>query len=156
MSAAPSGWCRCDGFARRERSDNMAGIEIQGFEELRRNTEHICKDVLDRAIKAAEDAAAEVIKKAVEASAPAAPGSLQATSSFTKASTARLSPDPGASACLSARRSAKASTATSTISAARASPPRPWFETASASVEAQAMEAGIAAFQEVIQRELGQ
>ena len=32
----------------------MAGIEIRGFEELRRNTEHICKDVLDRAIQAAE------------------------------------------------------------------------------------------------------
>jgi hypothetical protein len=36
----------------------VAGIEITGFEELRRNTEHICNEVLDRAIKAAEDACA--------------------------------------------------------------------------------------------------
>jgi hypothetical protein len=34
-------------------------------------------------------------------------------------------------------------------------PARPWFETASASVEEQAMEAGIAAFQQVIEQELG-
>jgi hypothetical protein len=54
----------------------MPGIEITGFEELRRNTDHVCKDVLDRAIRAAEDAAAEVIKKAVEASAPRLTGQL--------------------------------------------------------------------------------
>ena len=34
-------------------------------------------------------------------------------------------------------------------------PARPWFETASAGVEEQAMEAGIAAFQQVIEQELG-
>jgi hypothetical protein len=34
-------------------------------------------------------------------------------------------------------------------------PARPWFETASAGVEAQATEAGIAPFQKVIQQELG-
>jgi hypothetical protein len=87
----------------------MPGIEIKGFEELRRNTEHICKNVLDRAIQAAEGAAAQVIRQAVESSAP--------------------------------RRSGQ--------------PARPWFETASASVESQAMEAGIAAFQAVVEQELG-
>ena len=40
----------------------MAGVEIQGFEELRRNTEHICKNVLDRAIQAAEEQATEADK----------------------------------------------------------------------------------------------
>lgn len=54
----------------------MAGIEIKGFEELRRDTEHICNDVLDRAIQAAEDAAAQVIRQAVEASAPRRTGQL--------------------------------------------------------------------------------
>jgi len=33
----------------------MPGIEINGFEELRHNSEHICKVVLDRVIKPAED-----------------------------------------------------------------------------------------------------
>jgi hypothetical protein len=42
----------------------MSGIAIRGFEELRLNTDQICKDVLDRAIQAAEDAAAQVIRQA--------------------------------------------------------------------------------------------
>lgn len=63
----------------------VAGIEIMGFEELRRNTEHIGKEVLDRAIQAPEDAAAQVTSQAVEASAPRRTASLPRASSSTSA-----------------------------------------------------------------------
>jgi hypothetical protein len=54
----------------------VQGIKIKGFEALTRNTEHICKNVLDRAIQVAEDAATQVIRQAVEASAPRRTGQL--------------------------------------------------------------------------------
>jgi hypothetical protein len=50
----------------------MTGIEIKGFEELRRNTEH-----LEKAIIAAEDAAAAVLRAAVESAAPRKTGQLE-------------------------------------------------------------------------------
>jgi hypothetical protein len=54
----------------------MAGIEMKGFEELKRNVEALSKIVQDEAIKAAENAAAQVAKAAVEAAAPRDTGQL--------------------------------------------------------------------------------
>jgi hypothetical protein len=54
----------------------MSGIEMKGFEELKRNVEQFSKIVQDEAIKAAEDAAAQVVKSAVEAAAPRDTGQL--------------------------------------------------------------------------------
>jgi HK97 gp10 family phage protein len=54
----------------------MAGIEMKGFEDLKRNVEAFSKVVQDEAIKAAEDAAAQVVKAAVEAAAPRDTGQL--------------------------------------------------------------------------------
>ncbi len=57
----------------------MAGIEIRGFEELRRNTDRLGKTIAEEAVLAAENAAAEVIRKAVEAAAPRKTGQLAAS-----------------------------------------------------------------------------
>ena len=54
----------------------MAGIEVRGFEELRRNVAAVEKAVADEALKAAEDAAAQVVTQAVEAAAPRRTGQL--------------------------------------------------------------------------------
>jgi hypothetical protein len=54
----------------------MAGIEMKGFEDLKRNVEQFSKIVQDEAIKAAEDAAALVVKTEVEAAAPRETGQL--------------------------------------------------------------------------------
>jgi hypothetical protein len=54
----------------------MSGIEMKGFEDLKRNVEQFSKIVQDEAIKAAEDAAAQVVKSAVEAAAPRDTGQL--------------------------------------------------------------------------------
>jgi hypothetical protein len=54
----------------------MAGIEMKGFEDLKRNVEQFSKIVQEEAIKAAEDAAAQVVKAAVEAAAPRDTGQL--------------------------------------------------------------------------------
>jgi hypothetical protein len=54
----------------------MAGVEIKGFEELRRNVAAFEKAIVDEALKAAEDAAAQIVKQAVEAAAPRRTGQL--------------------------------------------------------------------------------
>jgi hypothetical protein len=54
----------------------MAGIEMKGFEDLKRNIEQFSKVVQDEAIQAAEDAAAKVVKTEVEAAAPRRSGQL--------------------------------------------------------------------------------
>jgi hypothetical protein len=54
----------------------MAGVEIKGFEELVRNCNYLSKEVLEKALKAAEDAAAEVVRQAVESAAPRKTGQL--------------------------------------------------------------------------------
>jgi hypothetical protein len=54
----------------------MSGIEMKGFEDLKRNVEQFSKIVQDEAIKAAEDAAAQVVKTAVESAAPRETGQL--------------------------------------------------------------------------------
>jgi HK97 gp10 family phage protein len=133
----------------------VAGIEIRGSEELRRNTDHICKDVLDRAIKAAEDAAAEVIRKAVESSAPRRTGQLAGNIIVYESVDRKALTGSGGKRLLVGPEKRKGFYGYFYNFGRKGQPARPWFETASASVEAQAMEAGIAAFQEVIEREPG-
>lgn len=133
----------------------MAGIEIKGFEELRRNTEHICKDVLDRAIQAAEDAAAEVIRQAVEASAPRRTGQLAGSVIVYESVDRKALAGSGRKRLLVGPEKRKGFYGYFYNFGRKGQPARPWFETASSSVEAQAMEAGIAAFQAVIAQELG-
>ncbi len=48
----------------------MAGVKLSGMEELKRNTRHIAEVVLAEALEAAQDAAAQVVKDAIEAAAP--------------------------------------------------------------------------------------
>jgi len=133
----------------------MAGIEIKGFEELRRNTDHVCKDVLDRAIKAAEDAASEVIRKAVEASAPRRTGQLAGNIIVYESVNRKALTGSGRKRLLVGPEKRKGFYGYFYNFGRKGQPARAWFEIASASVEAQAMEAGIAVFQEVIERELG-
>ena len=57
----------------------MAAIEIRGFEELRRNAERLGKAIAEEAVTAAEDAAAAVVKSAVEAAAPRKSGQLESS-----------------------------------------------------------------------------
>ncbi len=54
----------------------MAGVEIKGFQDLVRNCNYLSKDVLEKALQAAEDAAAQVVKEAVESAAPRKSGQL--------------------------------------------------------------------------------
>ena len=48
----------------------MAGVEVKGFQELVRNCNYFSKDVLEKALQAAEDAAAQVVRQTVESAAP--------------------------------------------------------------------------------------
>jgi hypothetical protein len=54
----------------------MAGVEIKGFPELVRDCNHLSKAVLEKALQAAEDAAAQVVRQAVESAAPRKTGQL--------------------------------------------------------------------------------
>jgi hypothetical protein len=57
----------------------MAGIEVSGFEELRRNAERLGKAIAEEAVTAAEDAAARVVREAVVSAAPRKSGQLQSS-----------------------------------------------------------------------------
>lgn len=48
----------------------MSGVEIREFEELKWNAERFGKAIAEEAVTAAGDAAARVIKSAVELAAP--------------------------------------------------------------------------------------
>ena len=48
----------------------MAGVKLSGMEELKRNTRQIADVLLVEALDAAQDAAAQVVKEAIEAAAP--------------------------------------------------------------------------------------
>ena len=54
----------------------MAGVEIKGFQELVRNCNYLSRGVLEKALQAAEDAAAQVVRQSVESSAPRKTGQL--------------------------------------------------------------------------------
>jgi hypothetical protein len=57
----------------------MPGVEIKGFEELRRNAERLGKAIAEEAVTAAEDAAARVVREAVVSAAPRKSGQLQSS-----------------------------------------------------------------------------
>jgi hypothetical protein len=57
----------------------MAGIEMKGFEDLKRDVEAFARAVQDEALKEAEDAAARAVVKIVEAAAPRESGALAAS-----------------------------------------------------------------------------
>jgi HK97 gp10 family phage protein len=132
----------------------MAGIETNRLENLRRNIEHICNDVLDRAVKAAEDAAARVIKEAVEASAPRRTGRLTGSIIAYESVDRKALAGSGRKRLLVGPEKSKGFYGYFYNFGRKGQAAQPWFETASASVEAQAMEADIAAFQAVIPQEL--
>lgn len=157
----------------------MAGIEIRGFDELRRNTERLCRAIEDEAVRAAEDAAAAVIKAAVRASAPRRTGALAASvavfegkdrRALTGLTRRRLLVGPEKRKgyygyfvehgwlTAGSRRRARAAQASTHgqkgAAAARRIPPKPWFARAAATVEVQAWEAGRRAFEEAVEREL--
>jgi hypothetical protein len=54
----------------------MAGIEMKGFEDLKRDVEAFAQAIQDEALKEAEDAAAHAIVEMVEAAAPRRSGDL--------------------------------------------------------------------------------
>ncbi len=54
----------------------MAGVEIKGFQDLVRNCNYLSKDVLEKALQAAEDVASQVVRQAVESAAPRETGQL--------------------------------------------------------------------------------
>jgi hypothetical protein len=54
----------------------MAGIEMQGMDQLKQNVANLQKMIADEALVAAQDAAAQVIKEAVEEAAPRRTGQL--------------------------------------------------------------------------------
>ena len=54
----------------------MAGIGIKGFQEIVQNCNYLSKEVLEKALQAAEDAAAQVVRQAVESAAPGKTGQL--------------------------------------------------------------------------------
>jgi hypothetical protein len=64
----------------------MAGVTLKGMDELKRNTRHVAEVVLAEALEAAQDAAAQVVKDAIEAAAPVSkPGQRQHPSGNLKA-----------------------------------------------------------------------
>jgi len=54
----------------------MVGVEIKGFQELVRNCNYLSKDVLEKALQAAENAAAEAVRQALESASPRKTGQL--------------------------------------------------------------------------------
>lgn len=162
----------------------MAGIEIEGFEELRRNIDRICGPIVDRAIRAAQDAAARVIKAALEASAPRKTGRLARSiiiyegrdrNALTQSSRRRILVGPDkkkgfygyfydagrrgfalkAKKAKALRWGQGADLRYAKHAQVGSQPARAWFETVAATTESQAHDAGVAAFQAVIDKELG-
>jgi hypothetical protein len=153
----------------------MAGIEIKGFQELRRNVATLEKAIVDEALKAAEDAAAQVVRQAVEAAAPRGTGQLASSvtvfesrdrTALSGQTRRRLLVGPEKRKGFygfflqkgwiwsKGRRKRAASGNTHSQSGPTTGshriPPRPWFPD-SAEIEAKARAAGEAAFKTVIE-----
>jgi hypothetical protein len=157
----------------------MAGVEIKGFQELVQNCNRLSKDVLERALQAAEDAAAHVVRQAVESAAPRKTGQLaQSVNVFestnrkalTRSPRRRLLVGPGKRKGFYGfflqkgwtwskgrrKRSATGNTHSQSgpTEGSHRIPPHPWFPKP-AEVDARAQSAGEAAFMAVIEAELG-
>jgi hypothetical protein len=156
----------------------MAGVELKGFQELVRNCNYFSKEVLEKALQAAEDAAAQVVKRAVKAAAPRRTGQLvDSIDIFESADRKALSGLPRRRLLIGpgkkkgfygfflqkgwiwskGRRKRAASRNTHSQSGptegSHRIPPHPWFPNQS-EVEAKAYAAGEAAFMAVIEAEL--
>ncbi len=128
----------------------MAGIEIKGFEDLRRTTEHLEKVVVEEAIIAAEDAAAKVIQQAVESSAPVRTGRLKSSVRVFEGIDRKALSGTNRRRLLVGPEKRKGFYGYFYEAGRRGQPARPWFSAAAASVEQQAREAGIAAFEAAV------
>jgi hypothetical protein len=156
----------------------MAGVEIKGFQELVRNCNYLSKVVLEKALQAAEDAAAEIITQAVKSAVPRKSGQLAESidvfegvdrTALTGSSRRRLLIGPGKKKgyygfflekgwTWSRRRRRRATTGNThsqsgPTAGSQRIPPHPWFPNP-AEVEARAQAAGEAAFMAVIESEL--
>lgn len=157
-------------------------IQIQGFEELDRNTERLGKIIAEDALKAAEDAAAEVVKDSVKAAAPRDTGELAgAIKVFESRDRSQLSTLQGRIRkrllvgpekkkgfygfflekgwlSVGARRRKRTGTATTHsqagVEGGTSISPKPWFEPAVKAVEGRAKEAGVAAFEAKVNQTL--
>jgi hypothetical protein len=156
----------------------MAGVEIKGFQALVQNCNCLSKDVLERALQTAEDAAAQVVRQSVESAAPRKTGQLAESvnvfestdrKGLTGSSRRRLLIGPEKKKGFygfflqkgwiwsKGRRKRPASGNTHSQSGPTEGghhiPPHPWFPNP-AEVEARAQAAGEAAFMAVIEAEL--
>lgn len=156
----------------------MAGVEIKGFQELVRNCNYLAKEVLEKALQAAEDAAAQVVRQAVESAAPRKTGQLAESiavfegidrTAIAGSPRRRLLVGPGKKngyygfflqkgwIWSKGRRKRAATGNTHSQSGptegSHRIPPHPWFPNP-AEVEARAQSAGEAAFMAVIESEL--
>jgi hypothetical protein len=156
----------------------MAGVEIRGFQELVRNCNHLSKVVLEKALQAAEDAAAEIITQAVKSAAARKSGQLAESidvfegidrTALTGSPRRRLLIGPGKKkgyygfflekgwtwSKRRRRRAAMGNTHSQSgpTGGGHRIPPHPWFPN-QAEVEARAQSAGEAAFLAVIESEL--
>jgi hypothetical protein len=156
----------------------MAGVEIKGFQELVRNCNYLSRGVLEKALQAAEDAAAQGVRQAVESAAPRKTGQLARSvdvfegvdrKALTGSPRRRLLIGPGKKKGFygfflqkgwiwsKGRRKRAASGNTNSQSGrtegSHRIPPHPWFPDP-AEVEARARAAGEAAFMAVMGAEL--
>ncbi len=156
----------------------MAGVEIKGFQELVRNCNYLSKVVLEKALQAAEDAAAEIVIRAVKSAAPRKTGQLAESidvfeaidrTALTGSSRRRLLIGPGKRkgyygfflekgwtwSKRRRRRAAMGNTHSQSgpTEGSHSIPPHPWFPNQSV-VEAKAYAAGEAVFIAVIEAEL--
>jgi len=156
----------------------MAGVEIKGFQELVRNCNYLSKQVLEKALQAAEDTAAQVVRQAVESAAPRKTGQLAESAkvfegidrkALSGSARRRLLVGPDKKKGFYGfflqkgwiwskgrrRRAASGNTHSQSgpTEGSHGIPPRPWFPGQSV-VEAKAYAAGEAAFMAVIEAEL--
>ncbi len=156
----------------------MAGVEIRGFQELVRNCNYLSKEVVEKVLQEAEDAAAQVVRQAVESAAPRKTGQLaENINVYEGIDRKALSGSPRRRLLIGpakkkgfygfflekgwiwskGRRKSAASGNTNSQSGPTTGshrvPPHPWFPN-SAEVEARAQAAGEAAFVAVLEAEL--
>ncbi len=128
----------------------MAGIEVRGFEELRKNTEHLSRVVADEAIRAAEDAAAAVFKAAVTAAAPVRTGSLKRATIVYECVDRKALTGSNRRRLLVGPDKRKGFYGYFYEMGRKGQPARPYFAAAAAGVEQTAHDAGVAAFEAVV------
>jgi hypothetical protein len=159
----------------------MASGSIQGFDQLVKNTEHISNIVLEHALKAAEDAAAAVLKQAFIEASPHKTGKLSRSAliyesvdrkALTGTTRRRLLVGPGkksgyygyflsrgwktaGSRRIKRTKSGNTHSQSGTYTRREVKAPYPNWEQRVAAKEQEAFEAGVRAFQEVISSELG-